>query len=310
MTVQKKGVFLGVDGGGTKTAMQLVTANGELLASSISQGTNLYTETINAANQHLSEQLQALRLQAGVPDGVLNGAFFGLAGLFDRADKAFTESLTLGMELGDSVQVDSDAYLAWFSGTAGEAGIVVISGTGSIVYGVDAKGGRQFLGGLGPLLGDQGSGYWMGLAAIKLALQSIDCGKQSLLADALQKTFAIENSLQALDVIKDRDQIAGFTQQLYACAKQGCTEASAIVDLAAGELAELVIQLAKKMQLGREFSLAYHGGCLLHMDMLRERLFEQLQAAGLTVTARCSTSSVAAAATLAIRNSDKTLSYA
>ena len=66
--------------------------------------------------------------------------------------------------------VVNDVVGAWASGSLASAGIVAISGTGSNVFGVNAAGDSWRCGGWGHILGDEGSGYWIGLGAIRAAL--------------------------------------------------------------------------------------------------------------------------------------------
>src|SRR6266581_557596 len=64
--------------------------------------------------------------------------------------------------LAPRVDVLSDAEAAWLGALDGRPGVVVLAGTGSIVVGRDARGRWARAGGLGPLLGDEGSAFWIG----------------------------------------------------------------------------------------------------------------------------------------------------
>jgi hypothetical protein len=64
--------------------------------------------------------------------------------------------------IAGKIRVFSDLRIAWLAAFQNRPGVLVLAGTGSAVYGRDASGGRVRIGGLGPLLGDEGSAFWIG----------------------------------------------------------------------------------------------------------------------------------------------------
>lgn len=89
----------------------------------------------------------------------------GAAGLWSAREKIQARRLLRG--LAASVQVLSDLELGQAAAFAGGSGVLVVGGTGSGAYAVDEQGRRARAGGLGALLGDEGSGFWLGRAALR-----------------------------------------------------------------------------------------------------------------------------------------------
>jgi glucosamine kinase len=110
------------------------------------------------------------RLAGAVTDAGAAAAGFGLAGL-RSAEQARELTAELTRRTGARVAVGDDTDAALAGAFAGRPGIVVIAGTGSGAAGRDATGRTLRVGGHGFLLGDEGSAYWIGRAAVRAALR-------------------------------------------------------------------------------------------------------------------------------------------
>ena len=134
----------------------------------------------------------------------------------------------------------------WAAATGGGPGVMVISGGGSVAYGRSASGGPCRVGGWGHLLGDEGSGFWIGLQAIKAALKSR--------AGVIPKTALEKRIMQSFDATDDRriirevysaafseSQVAGLVPLVVSVAQGGDGAATRILDEAAGHLADIVL---------------------------------------------------------------------
>ena len=87
--------------------------------------------------------------------------------------------------LNSRIVIVNDALIALETGAPGQPGVVIISGTGSIAYGRNAAGEAARSGGWGYVLGDEGSGYWIGRAALRAVLRAADlAGRAPADADA------------------------------------------------------------------------------------------------------------------------------
>ncbi len=120
-----------------------------------------------AAEEALASTLREVLSALG--GRVVRGACLGLSGVDREPERVRWTALAASL-LGEqcAVQVANDAVVALASGTGGLLqGAVVISGTGTIALAVGADGRRVRSQGWGPLLGDRGAGYDIGLAALQ-----------------------------------------------------------------------------------------------------------------------------------------------
>lgn len=162
-------LFAGVDGGGSKTEAVLVDEKGEEVNAARSGPSNYLRVGLEHAVTNVGHALDAALAGVGAGLADLGYVYCGIAGTAHfRHRRAIQEALSEQLRKLP-VEVTTDARIA-LEGAIGEApGAIVISGTGSAAYALDVDGREALAGGWGPLLGDEGSGYWiakMGLTAV------------------------------------------------------------------------------------------------------------------------------------------------
>jgi glucosamine kinase len=165
-------LYLAVDAGGTKTRCLLADAS-RVLARASTGTVKLMRVSEAEAEARLRAMLDQVASAAGVSLDHVTRTCFGLAGLSSPAVRAWA-TRAVSANVGGSLLLCGDEEIALDAAFAGGPGILVIAGTGSNAIG-RAPGGSLFgAGGWGPVLGDEGSGYWIGLAAIRAALRVQD----------------------------------------------------------------------------------------------------------------------------------------
>jgi N-acetylglucosamine kinase-like BadF-type ATPase len=159
--------YLGIDGGGSKTAFLLVD--------------EYYNEVCHlhsGPSNHLSVGAQAAR--ESITDGVSrlterpNIVCAGFAGAGRPDSVAFYKEVLQSLLPGAQIIIESDAFIASIGAIGIDPGILLIAGTGSIVIGREKDRTMFRVGGWGPYFGDEGSGFWIGREAIRAGLRSID----------------------------------------------------------------------------------------------------------------------------------------
>jgi N-acetylglucosamine kinase-like BadF-type ATPase len=145
-------------------------------------------------------------------------------------------------------------------------GVVVIAGTGSIAYGVDAHGKTARAGGLGPILADEGSGGWIGHLGLLAAVRAAEGrGEQTVLKEALFSVLTIA-SLSDLPSMAyggglTRERMAELAPTVIAVAQTGDAVASRILDEACAELASAVRSVVRQLDFkGAPYPLIFSGG--------------------------------------------------
>ena len=173
MTSQRR--VIGVDGGGTKSLAVLADGAGGELARRTAGASNANVVGIDQAAQHLEEAIAGCCADAGCAAGELSAVVLGLAGAGSAGNReGIAGRLRARFGKGFPVTVVTDARIAAEGALAGGPGIVVIAGTGSVVMARSASGAVRQVGGWGRAMGDEGSGYYLGLEALRALARHLD----------------------------------------------------------------------------------------------------------------------------------------
>jgi N-acetylglucosamine kinase-like BadF-type ATPase len=165
-------VYLGIDGGGSKTAFVLEDESGQTLERAETGPSNWLSAGKSEAGRNITAGIQQLK---AVPDVV--GCGFAGAGRPEGL-QFFRESLSALLPKAQ-IFVETDAFISYIGAIGLEPGILLIAGTGSIAIGRRADGSMVRVGGWGPIFGDEGSGFWIGREAIQAALRANDAGEEA-----------------------------------------------------------------------------------------------------------------------------------
>lgn len=196
------GLVIGVDGGGTKTRGMAMDAGGRILSDRTGGPSNPHAIPHPEVGATLEDLLTALAKDAGAPLSEFRAICLSMAGVDRPADKQLIESLVrpaIGAHV--PLHIVNDAYAGIMSALDRPHGLMLISGTGSVCFAFD-DGRRRIArcGGWGQLLGDEGSGYAIGLSAMKAVIQAFD-GRRS-------PTALTDRILAALSAVQPTDMLA------------------------------------------------------------------------------------------------------
>jgi N-acetylglucosamine kinase-like BadF-type ATPase len=170
--------------------------------------------------------------------------------------------------------------------------VVIISGTGSIAYGRSSLNEAARAGGWGHVLGDEGSGYWIGRAALRAVLREADRrGPQTALTPLLLEHFGVDAAQDLIhEVYQNKLQpsaIGALAHCVQTAFGEGDQAATGILRAAADELESSGLSVAKRLGLGSEpFVFILAGGILRAVPWLRDELLRRLPAAVGNSTAR------------------------
>jgi glucosamine kinase len=196
------GRVVGVDVGGTSSrALAMEPADGTVTGRGASGGGNPNSHPPELAAKRVAE---AVREALGGGSGEVLGCMLGLAGESKFTDPAVAETFAVALRqvgVGCPISVVSDAEVAFASATAEPDGTVVVGGTGSVAARIVDHRKSSWVGGLGWLLGDEGSAYWIGREAVRTALRQLQAGAApgplaaAVLAEALPDVPADDTQL-------------------------------------------------------------------------------------------------------------------
>ncbi len=180
-------IFVGVDGGATKTRAMVVDAQGQILGEGRSGACNIQVVQPCQVASFMAAALEQALERAGVAWAHVGRLVVGFAGLDREVDRATSRAVMEELALPVPWLVVNDGVVAWAGALAGEPGLVVISGTGAIALAVNADGQSARSDGWGHWVGDEGSAFDLGRRGIQAVLRAWDGrGPGSLLAQALE----------------------------------------------------------------------------------------------------------------------------
>lgn len=274
---------IGVDGGGTKTEAVLLDERGHIVDRFVAGATNPHAVTFETAQARLAETTDRLLANLGERSSDCRAICLGLAGVSRQDESARIRDYMIAHlrpgHPGVRVYVRNDAEIAIMAALDQPHGIIAIAGTGSIVYGVTPDGGSYRVGGWGHLLGDEGSGYAIGLKSLQAAMQSFD---GILPETALTSLIMHKCNLASMDELKayiyapsiHKQHIAEFASLCIQAGDAGDAVATGILERAAEELATAALAIRRKHVSFANAPLAVSGSMFAHGAIFR-RAFEQ-----------------------------------
>ncbi|MFJ5841584.1 N-acetylglucosamine kinase [Streptomyces shenzhenensis] len=265
-------MFLGVDGGGTKTAFCLIDSAGTIQARALGEGAYYFADNATGGVDHvvrvLEQGIEAVTKAAGITPADIAHAFLGLPGYGEVPGDIAALDAAPGRVLGHQRYAsDNDMICGWAGSLGAVDGINVISGTGSMTYG-ERQGRGVRTGGWSELFSDEGSAYWIATRALNVFSRMSD-GRlpEGPLAELLRRHLGLTSDLEVIDVVLNRwqghrSEIASLTPLVVEAAGSGDTEAAAILTEAGRELALLVDSARRRLGFSPDETVlvSYSGG--------------------------------------------------
>ena len=274
-------VVLGIDGGGTRTRASIVDGK-RVLAFAENGSIKRLRVGATVAEQNLRGLLADVYQQAGVKGvcaasaGVASAT---MAGVPEWIKAVFAD---FGVERSEVV---GDEVIALDGAFRGGAGILQIAGTGTNCIGRAPDGGRETAGGWSSRLGDEGSGYWIGLHAVRRGLHAHDREQPSRVLDVVGRawgTATIEELVNLGDSTPGPD-FAALAPEISRLAEEGDPVALEVLQQASADLVESVLlvrsKLRRKHNLTEEVPVAWIGSVIGKARLVREAFFAGLYAA-------------------------------
>jgi glucosamine kinase len=243
---------LGIDGGATKTLAAVLDLEQPAVQLAHGGPSNEDAVGARAAVAALLEVAHEALQRAGIDAAELAAGVLAVAGTDTDAIVRQVHAAQ-----GEDWIVVNDVVGAWAAATAARPGIGAISGTGSNVFGVGPDGSPWRVGGWGHLLGDEGSGYWLGVESIRAALHDRDgSGPETALSQAAVEFFGVP-SVEALAPLVyskplGKSEIAAFTVETCRQAELGDAVAGELYARGAQLLGAQIVEVARRTGLARE----------------------------------------------------------
>jgi N-acetylglucosamine kinase len=270
---------LGIDAGGTKTVCLLADSEGAIVSEGRGPGANLHT-----AGELAVEKVLHAAMETAIGDRDITPAAIclGIAGV-DREDEA-TAVRAIMRRIGykSRVLVVNDALIGLVAGARDEPGIAINAGTGSIVYGRNAQFEAARAGGWGHMIGDEGSGYWIGRESLAAVMRAFDGrGPETRLAGDILSYFNVDDESRLPRIVYDRElprvSVAALGPIAQRAAEQGDAVALRILERAAEELVLAARSVATRLEMrGDAFTFYLAGGVFRVVPWLVDELPRRL----------------------------------
>ena len=271
-------LFVGVDGGGTKTRTLVVSEDGTCLGVVLTGASNPNSVGADKAHENLIEGLKSAAALAG-SEAEFDAAFFGISGVNDSLTaKAFRRKLAEDKRIKfAALEVENDTRSLCASAFGMQSGIVLIAGTGSKCYGRTEDGREWETGGYDFHVSDEASAFDLARRGLTAAVRAADGrGEPTLLKDILFKELQIvetgqisqrlhQDSLKHPGVPMTKDEIAALAVHVGNAYLAGDVVAGKILKAAMADLVDMVEAVARKLEMPAEnLRLGITGGVILN----------------------------------------------
>ncbi len=272
-------LFLGIDGGGTKTEC-IIGDERRVLARAVGSTIKIKKVGEDAAGQALDAVIAEVCEAAKVSSRDLSRTCVGIAGASLPEVVEWTYGV-LGQIVSGSITVIGDTNIAHHAAFHGGPGVLVIAGTGSNVLGVDERRHMARAGGWGPIISDEGSGFWIGRAAVARAMRAEDAGRPTRLLSAIMAAWklATRDDVVSMANCNPPPDFASLLPEVLHCAEAGDALAGEVLAEAGTQLAQLALIVLRKLWPRQdEVAVAVTGGVFKHSAHVRETFAKILQA--------------------------------
>jgi glucosamine kinase len=279
--------FLGIDGGGSATRAVIIDQARQVLGRGVAGPSSHYAvgpalAAHNCASAGANAIADARRLNPQFRTEEIATYGFGLAGVKREADENLMRGF-LSEICSKPFVLETDVVAAHAGAFAGNPGIVVSAGTGAVVFGADEYGEKFYADGWGPILGDEGGGYWIGVEALRVTCRTLDGrSHQTRLVAPVLETMGVQDGDELTRYVYSpdctRDKIAALARVVLDFADEGVPEAVDIRARAANLMSRGIKSVAKSLLQRRlDRSIHFQDGEVPPLEMLvalRGGLFE------------------------------------
>ncbi|MFV0320904.1 MAG: N-acetylglucosamine kinase [Alphaproteobacteria bacterium] len=259
--------YLGIDGGGTKTAFTLIDENKEIIFQSRKSGAFYLQTGLEAIKILITEGINEAIEQTHIEPIDIAYVFIGLPGYGEvAADQSKIEAM-VASAMGDmKYHLGNDVEAGWAGSLACKAGIHLVAGTGAIAFGMDDNGNQARTSGWNHIFGDEGSAYWVAIQGLQAYSKQKDGRmKKTSLIDIFDQELELDEPFEMIGLIHDtynadRDKIAALAKFVSKAAKQGDAVALNIFKQAAYEYYLMVQAISNQLQFNGVIPISYSGG--------------------------------------------------
>ena len=281
--------ILGVDGGGTRTIVQVADLSGEVVAESESGSSNYKSVGIKIAKENINKAVfKVIDLLNKSKEFTFKNACFGLSGNDSCEDRDIYHKIIFDSKIKDylnpaSTIICNDTRIGLAAGSNSKNGIMIICGTGSNCYGINEEGKEAKVNGWDYILGDEGSGYAVGIKALRALMKAYDGrGESTLLFKTILEDLNIKNVSELIRWAYidsfSKDKIAAIAKTVCRTAEMGDRISIKILEEEAMEAVNSVTVVANKLNIAdKKFDLVFVGNLFKCEKYFKSVLMKKLK---------------------------------
>ncbi len=283
--------YLGIDGGGTKTAFTLCSGSGRVIAGCRRGSADYRQIGTDGVGRLLKEGLTELRNNAEFPSSSDLSVCIGMPNYGEDAQMdALVEEQVRAVFPGERSRIVNDSEAGWAGSLAMEPGINLVSGTGSISFGRNAAGESATVGGWSDFFSDEGSCRWLGVKCLELFSKEAD-GRmpKGALHRIVRERLQLNDDRDIIGIVEreyrtSRAKIASLQRLLGEAAAEGDPEAVQAYEQAAEELIRIVRATAETLHMKENVKVACSGGLFHKGSLMTGILKRRMEAEGMIWT--------------------------
>lgn len=262
---------VGIDGGGTKTLACVADLNGNKVSEYVSGPCNIKSNKIAIVDSTILQLLNCCAEGAGIQISEFKCITMGSAGAGRENDRTILENIIRHVGYNGKLIVIDDFQTALRGAVNERYGIILISGTGSVCFGVNPAGRSRRVGGWGHIIGDEGSGYYIGKEILSSVMRSFDCREpNTILTQKVFEYLGIMNHQQLIEFVYSektgKKQIAGIAKLLDEAFEKKDKAAEQITEAAAQHLFDQIKIIVKNLNLENTAVKIAFGGSIISND--------------------------------------------
>jgi glucosamine kinase len=273
--------YVGIDGGGSRLRVVVVTGDLQICAEASGDSANPSVVGRDEAANRIQMSVGSALSSARLSPNLISAVGIGIAGAA-AAHSADWLRTVIGEVLPDAkIALSSDFEIALVGANGARYGVLILAGTGSVACGINDSGDYLKIGGWGYLIGDEGSGFWIGREALRAVTRAFDVRAPStLLTDKILNALELQSPAEIISWLYGSQSaqtptVAGLAPLVLDAAATGDPVAVSIINSAADELALLGQTVCQRLNI-RAPKFAFAGGLLQNPNPLSERLCARL----------------------------------
>lgn len=274
--------IIGIDGGGTKTLGYISNLEGKILSKALGGPSNYHSVGLERTKQSILKVIKKLLSFVNATFDDLELLVLGLAGIDRDEDKKNILNMLINMGFKNEIILKNDAVTALVGANGKQCGVITISGTGSISFGMNTKGKMIRCGGWGHIIDDEGSGYDIGRRALSEVFKSHDGRIQkTILCEKILNYLNLKTIDQIIDYVYNRevtkDKIAQLAPIVFEAANENDVIALNILNQSIDSLVEITETVIKNLDFDEEvINLTLDGGILRKVKYIQDNFKKKI----------------------------------